>query len=224
MNTVFLKSFAPPPVDRLEVLRYAGVKEPSPETEALLDDSLQEAEGVFSYAVCYREFPVSFCDGVCDLSFAKTESKDLFKNLSGSTSVVLFAATVGITLDRLVSRYSKISPARALMLNAIGAERIESLCNAFNQEITKEKKALGLFTTPRFSPGYGDLPLALQKDIFAVLDCPRKIGLTLNESLIMSPTKSVTALIGVTPCDRKNTKDRPCSGCNKADCAFRRII
>lgn len=54
-----------------------------------------------------------------------------------------------------------------------------------------------MYTRPRFSPGYGDLPINMQKDIFAALDCPRKIGLSLNESLLMSPSKSVTAIIGV---------------------------
>ena len=75
----------------------------------------------------------------------------------------------------------------------------------------------------RFSPGYGDLSLALQKDIFAVLDCPRKIGITLNESLLMSPSKSVTAIIGV--CDEKPEcadNENKCESCTKQDCAYRR--
>lgn len=222
MNTVFSKNLTPPAFDKKEIYRYAGVKEPSKQEQALLIDCLAEAESVFSYRVCYREFSVSFYDGGTDLSFIRTASEDLQKNLAGCESIVLFAATIGITLDRLVSRYLKTSPARALLLSAIGAERIESLCNAFNQEITKEKEALGLFTVPRFSPGYGDLPLSVQKDIFSVLDCPRKIGLSLNESLLMSPSKSVTALIGVTPCNKKNMAAPSCQDCRKTDCQFRR--
>ena len=58
-------------------------------------------------------------------------------------------------------------------------------------------KAEGVFLKPRFSPGYGDLPLSMQTDIFRVLDCPRKVGLTLNNSLLMSPSKSVTAIMGI---------------------------
>lgn len=58
-------------------------------------------------------------------------------------------------------------------------------------------KELDVRLKPRFSAGYGDLPLEVQKDIFRVLDCPRKIGLTLNDSLLMSPTKSVTAIVGI---------------------------
>lgn len=222
MNTVFLKNYPAPPFDTKEILRYAGVKEVTPEINALLFDCLQEVEGVFSYRVCYREFPVSIVGDVVDLSFAKTKSCDLAKNLAGTDSFVLFAATVGVGLDRLVFRYSKISPARSLLLSAIGAERIEALCNAFNQELTAEKKAQGLFTRPRFSPGYGDLSLELQKEIVSVLDCNRKIGLSLNDSLLMSPVKSVTAIIGTGTCDIKKT-GQSCQACRKTDCEFRRI-
>lgn len=224
MNTVFIKNFSPPPFNRKEILRYAGVKVPDDTVNSLLDDCLKEAENVFSYSVCYGEFSVSICDDGVDLSFAKILSRDLAKNLAGCESIVVFAATVGIGLDRLVSRYAKISPSRALMLNALGAERIESLCDNFNQYIAEEKKANGLFTAPRFSPGYGDLSLTLQQEIFKVLDPSRKIGLSLNNSLLMSPSKSVTALIGVTPCDKKTMASTSCKTCQKGDCQFRRYI
>ena len=224
MNTVFVKSFSPPPFNKKEILRYAGAKETDDALNTLLEECLYETENIFSYSVCYREFPVSFCDGFIDLSFARTDSKTLAKNLDRCQSIVVFAATIGIGLDRLVARYTKISPARALLLNAIGTERIETLCDIFNKQITEEKRSEGLFTAPRYSPGYGDLPLTFQKDIFSVLDCPRKIGLTLNSSLLMSPSKSVTALIGVSHCDIKNTNNRPCTLCNKANCVFRRTV
>jgi len=92
----------------------------------------------------------------------------------------------------MIAKYGRISPVRALFFQAIGAERIESLCNAFCKDIKKD-----LNITPRFSPGFGDLPLELQKDIFFALQPHRNIGLTLNESLLMSPSKSVTAIIGI---------------------------
>ena len=83
------------------------------------------------------------------------------------------------------------------MLDALGAERIESLCETFCKELSLKSRAKGACVTPRFSPGYGDLPLTFQKEIFRVLDCPRQIGLSLNESLLMSPSKSVTAIMGI---------------------------
>ena len=81
-------------------------------------------------------------------------------------------------------------------------------------------QAEGKFLKPRFSPGYGDLPLEMQRDIFRVLDCSRKIGLTLNESLLMSPSKSVTAIVGIGGEEYQKEKNK-CGACPNLDCAFR---
>lgn len=176
---IYTKTYDAPPVDRREILRYAGVRGDAPEIEAILDECIKESEGKLTYKLCYVEFPVSFFDSV--------DSKDMKKHLEGCNKVILFAATVGIGIDRLIARYASVSPTKSLLFQAIGAERIEALCDEFNSD----------FVGLRFSPGYGDLPLEFQKEIFKVLDCPKRIGLTLNESMLMSPTKSVTAIIGV---------------------------
>ena len=176
---VYTKSYSAPPIDRREIMRYAGVRGDAPEIEALLQECLAEAEDKLTYKVCYGTFPVSFFDSI--------KSEGLKKHLEGCREAVIFAATVGIGIDRLIARYSSLSPTKALLFQAIGAERIEALCDEFNAE----------FGGGRFSPGYGDLPLGFQKEIFKILDCPKRIGLTLNESMLMSPSKSVTAIIGV---------------------------
>ena len=197
-DTLCVKTYSPPKYNTEDILRYAGVRGTADEFDKILQECLGEAEGVFSYKVCFREFPLVFESDRLDLGFAETASSDLRKNLSGCESITLFAATVGLGIDRLIARYSSFSPVKSLFFQAIGAERIESLCDAFNAELRADKSAQGHGTRPRFSPGYGDLPLELQKDILRVLDCQRKIGLFLNESLLMSPSKSVTAIIGVT--------------------------
>ena len=61
----------------------------------------------------------------------------------------------------------------------------------------EEAVAKGMSLRPRFSPGYGDLPLTVQKEFMTLLDCAHLIGINLNESLLMSPSKSVTAIIGM---------------------------
>ena len=111
----------------------------------------------------------------------------------GCDSVIIFAATVGIGIDRLVHKYSKLSPAKALIFQSIGTERIEALCDVLTEDI----KSLGKDIRNRFSAGYGDLPLETQKEIFKLLSPQKNIGLTLGDSLLMSPTKSVTAFIGI---------------------------
>lgn len=192
-DTIYTKCYSTPPINRKEIFRYAGVKEENGELEELLDSCLIEIYDKLSYKVCYRGFSVKRNGEILDLGFAQTSSKALKKCLEGCESIILFVASVGIELDRLIARYGVVSPSRALMLQAIGAERIESLCDVFCEELAEEKGRL----TPRFSAGYGDLPLELQSDVFAVLDCQRKIGVTLNESFLMSPSKSVSAIVGI---------------------------
>ena len=214
--TVFKKSFLPPEFNRREILRYALCKDADENITALLDKCIKECENAFTYNVCWCELPAKITDGEIDLSVLKTDSQALCKNLSGCRKIILFGATVGIEIDRLIAKYGRISPAKAVMFQAIGAERIEALCDAFNEEI---KETYNLYTRQRFSPGYGDFPLEAQKDIFRVLDCPRQIGLSLNESLLMSPSKSVTAIIGIS--DEKTDCKISCSLCGKTDCQFR---
>ena len=217
MMNIFTKVFPSPDFNRGEILRYAGVRETTPEIDALLDECLKEIDGIFTYKVCYGVFPLCVNGEEIDLSFTKTVSKDLAKTLQNSENFILFAATVGFELDRFITRYSKISPSKALMFQAIGTERIESLCDAFCADMEKEFGNL----TPRFSSGYGDLSLEIQKDFFAVLDPNRKIGLTLNESLVMTPSKSVTAIVGISNCSEKR-ENHNCEKCNKENCLFRR--
>jgi len=194
---VFVREYAAPSVDEREVLRYAGARGNAPEAVELMRRCLDEARDAFSYKVCFAEFPVAEHKGVLNLGFCKTDSSDLRKTLAGCESIILFAATVGVGIDRLIARYSALSPARSLMFQAIGSERVEALCDLFCRDIAEEKSGEGAVLCSRFSPGYGDLPLELQRDIFAVLNCPKFIGVSLGESLLMSPSKSVTAIIGM---------------------------
>ena len=218
-NIVYVKTYKEPLVNRKEILRYAGVAEETHEVNELLDKCLLEVRDKLTYKVCFCEMPVKRDGETLDLGFLKTTSKKLLKNLENCDRIILFAATVGIEIDRLISKYSKISPSKALMIDAIGAERIESLCDAFNSDVSKESEQC---TKPRFSPGYGDFSIEHQKDIFRVLDCQKKIGLFLNDSLMMSPSKSVTAIIGIAneKCELVNGK---CNSCEKTDCQFRKV-
>ena len=193
MQTVCYKSYPAPPFDTQSILRYARCKDADENVLSLLQACINEVQDTLVYKVCYAEFPLSVDDGIIDLSFTKIDSKMLQTALSGCKTCILFAATVGLEPDRLIAKYSRISPAKALMLQAIGTERIESLCDLFCADMQQG----GRQVKPRVSPGYGDLPLEIQREIFAVLDCPRKIGVSLNERLLMVPTKSVTAFIGV---------------------------
>ena len=190
---IYTKNYPAPEVNVKEALRYAGGGD-----VALIYECIKEADEKFSYKVCYAIVDIVLCGDSVDLGFASTVSKNLAKNLAGCTKAVVFAATVGTEIDRLIGKYNLLSPSKAVCLQALGSERVESLCDSFEDSIKEEISETNgeMHFRPRFSPGYGDLSLEFQKEIFRLLDCPRRIGVSLGESLLMSPSKSVTAIIG----------------------------
>lgn len=187
--SVSVKSYAAPPIDTREVFRYARCPKPGEREEELLAAVRAEVEDKLSYRVCWCELPLKVCGDECSVGEMLLRSASLAKALEGCDRAVVFAATIGLELDRALIKYNRLDAAKALFLQALGAERVEALCDAFCAEFEGAKM--------RFSPGYGDLALDTQRALFALLDCPRKLGLTLNESLLMSPSKSVTAIMGL---------------------------
>ena len=191
--------------DEREILRYAGMRGGEAGTVPLRE-CLERMSGVGDARVVWLRLPVRRSAAGLSLGPLSAPSAALEKALDGCAEAVLFAATLGLAMDRLIARYSRVSPAHALLLHAIGAERIERGCNEFGRWLRLTE---GVRLRPRFSPGYGDWPLAAQRGLFDLLDCERKIGLTLNESLVMSPSKSVTAVAGVEPDKEDDSYEHP---------------
>ncbi|MBE6529199.1 MAG: hypothetical protein E7680_01180 [Ruminococcaceae bacterium] len=177
-----------PKPDRRMILRYAHGNGANG-IDALLEDAIREGIPALKPKLCYSILPVELKGNDVFFDALSVRSRGLATFLSGCNRAVLFAATVGTDADRLISRAGAISPVRALLLDAFFTERIEAICDRFTAQFSESNR--------RFSPGYDDLPLSFQKNMFSLLDCPRKIGLTLSESLLMIPTKSVTAIIGL---------------------------
>lgn len=181
--------------DMNEILRYSGVRGENASLEREIQLLLPSLDEVIRPSACYTEVDVSVAENTVRLGTIAVSSVSLAKLLSGAERAVIFAATAGVGLDREIARLGATSLARQLLADAYGTERVEEICDLLCEKLIEEYPNAHL--TRRFSAGYGDVPLELQKDIFALLDCPRKIGLTLNESLLMSPSKSVTAIVGI---------------------------
>ena len=213
------KTYKGAPVDFKEVARYAGAKTADEKLKNLMESCVSECEKetAVSFAVCYAETPLSVDGDTVDLSAFKIKSKNLAAALCGAESALVFACTIGIGIDRLIEKYSAINPSRSLIFQALGAERVETFTDIFLDDY---RKARGVTLSPRFSAGYGDLPLETQRDIFKLLEPQKRLGLTLNDSLLMSPSKSVTAFAGIN--GRCGEKEKNCGNCAKTDCRYRR--
>lgn len=146
--------------------------------------------------------------------------KDIESHLNGCEKAIVMCATVGSEVDKLI-RISQISDmARAVVMDSLASVAVEQVCNAFDKIIAEKYSDYNM--TFRFSPGYGDYPIVLQKIILQMLDAPKKIGLCTNDNFLLTPTKSVTAVLGLSknPIERKK---RGCAICNMREtCKFRR--
>mgnify|MGYP000420942907 CR=1 FL=1 len=200
-------------LDSKEIARYLGSRGADlwPEAAALAADCQRELEGTVTPRTLGRRLSLSLFAG---------QSRDLDHHLRHCTEGILFAVTLGAETDRLLRRWSAQSMAKAAVGQAVCAVWLDQLCADYCDSFLPTLDE-GQYLTPAFSPGYGDVPLAMQTDIFRVLDCSRKIGLTLNESLLMSPSKSVTAIFGVTDRAGEDCAGAGCAACGKQDCAYR---
>lgn len=211
-------------MNRKEILRYLGYGRQKADGQvlALIEACGKELEGAAVPKSVYKEYPLSFYgeDGIDCCGF-QTCSKALRKNLKDCQKVLLFGATLGAGVDLLLHRYNRLQMSKAVVLQAAAASMLEDYCDEINQELEKEYEKKGLYLRPRFSPGYGDFSLECQPALLGCLEAGKRIGITLTDSLLMAPSKSVTAVIGISRipgvCRMKS-----CQDCEKTDCAYRR--
>ena len=179
--------------DKKMALRFMGCKELSDSLAEVYEKSLKEYKKAAVFKAVYRKTSVTFFgEKGIRFDFGEIESADLRKNLEGCSSAFIFAATSGSGVDRLILKHTKLSPSFVMVTDCIASSGIEVFCDLINDEMRKGRKL-----KPRYSPGYGDVSLTCQSDILSFLDAYRKIGLTLTETYLMTPIKSVTAIVGI---------------------------
>lgn len=139
-----------------------------------------------------------YCYFKTTLDTTHLSSKDLCKNLTDCTDVYVMAMTLGLETDRLIAKTGITSPAKAYLLDALASAYAESLADAVSAHIHGQLPQ-GFILRPRYSPGYGDLPLSVQPKLLEALQGQKYLGITLGNNLLMTPRKSITALQGVKP-------------------------
>ncbi len=188
-----------------EAIRYLGYKnsEIDPKTLRLIKESFEELDQIAVKRCVYRLFEVkNLSNNILQIGPLRVESKNLCQNLKGCSNVAIFAATLGTEVDRVLRKYEVIDLPRAVVLSACATSYLEEYCDVIQQNISGEFEG-AVKLRPRFSAGYGDCSIFYQEQILRILDAQKKIGLTLTETQMMIPTKSVTAFVGI--CDTKES-------------------
>ncbi|MBC8545664.1 methionine synthase [Clostridiaceae bacterium NSJ-31] len=206
-----------------EALRYLGAKSQAPEqlradvaaTAKKLTSAVQPR---YTYRVCaLHRTNQGFLLPEVNLLLP---GADAARMLAQCDQAVLLACTLGAQFETLLRAEQARDMAKAVILDACGSAWVEAGCDQVESELAV--RLPGRYLTDRFSPGYGDLPLSLQPEICAVLDTPRRLGLHVTEHFLMNPSKSVTAIIGLS--DHPQTaRIRGCAHCfMRETCALRK--
>lgn len=145
---------------------------------------------------------------------------DIAGHLQGCFGVVLLCAALGESVDKLLRKLQNEDMAKAVIADSMASAAIEQVCDNAEEEV--RGRFPGKFMTWRFSPGYGDFPLETQRDFLSAVNASRTVGVNLTDGGLLTPTKSVTAVIGIS--DKPvNSARRGCGSCNlRESCTFRK--
>jgi hypothetical protein len=213
-------------INRKEVMRYLGHRNQKVDDklEGLVEECIEEIKRTASPKYIFKTFCITAREPETSLENGLFElpGKAISRHLSKSSECILMAATLGVEVDKKIRYYEKIDLTKALILDACATAYIEEVCDKLCKDIEKDSLAPGKSLTHRFSPGYGDLPIHIQKGFLNVLDAGKRIGLTATSTNIMMPRKSVTAVIGIVD-ETCGTTQTGCAVCTKRnECAYKR--
>ena len=182
-----------------DALRYLGAKTEEESAIALLRKVLDDYRPLLTPRMVTAVFhikelspAVAFSD--CEARF---EGESIVRHFKGATQAIFSAFTLGAPLDKKIKELSLSRPTESVALNAVASAYAERKADELLKEVRLKKEKEGFTTNFRFCPGYGDLSLSANAEIAAALSANKKIGLTVLDSGLLLPSKSI---VGVTAC------------------------
>ena len=216
-------------IDREEVLRYLEYK--GQDIDNNLVEIIEECRNIAKDRInpkyTFRVYSIKQkYKGIIELEGTNLilESNDLYEILKDCNECILMAATLGINIEKDIKKYSCTELTKGIIIDSCATTAIEEVCDKVQNEIENNILKNGQYLTFRYSPGYGDLSIEKNTEILTILNGQKEIGLTITNSGIMIPRKSVIAIIGIT--DKKVEQDKTsCSTCkNKSKCKFKKGV
>ena len=164
-----------------------------------LESALSSTKPLLEPKACYKDYNnLKTTETSTTLSDFTIQSKNIANLLKNSSRATLFATTIGPKLGSKINQLSGDDILSASLFDLIGSTAVEKLTSQVNHLITTRAATENHTTTPRFSCGYGDWQITDQPKILDAL-AASDIGISANQSCMMSPEKSVTAILGWEP-------------------------
>lgn len=190
------------PLSKSEVLRYLGYRRKQELTVAIsqiIDELMQEVQEISKARYTYQVFDMLIESEQETIKIVGTDfvipGKDAYNHLKNAEKIVLYAGTLGLEIERKTRIYEAIDLTKGFIIDACAVEYIEKVLDLAEVDVNNQYS--NYFLNRRFSPGYGDVPLNIQGDFLRVIGADKKLGLTLTDTNLMVPRKSVTAFAGL---------------------------
>jgi hypothetical protein len=227
--TPFLISSVPLQIDPDEVLRFQGYKKgkdrPAPAVTEIYEQALSEGERLLDPRAVYRAVGVAArgVDSITAAGGVELRIPEIGRLWGAVESVGIAICTIGEALE---SRVRELWECRELplaaMLDSVGSAAAECLAEYVNDLLCQVAIAERLKVTNRISPGYAGWDVAEQLLLFGL--CPgQPAGVTLNSACFMTPTKSISFLVGIGAEARVDHYFTQCRRCWMKACAYRRV-
>jgi hypothetical protein len=185
-------------------------------TEELIKESEKYAKVVGGYKI-FKDNSITVEDGKLTLKDTIFQlDKIIAKQIRKCTSIAFIAVTLGKKYDEWINQYFKSGdPFQGYIADTIGSEMVENAADIIEELVEKDTAKMDLNCTNRYSPGYCGWHVSEQHKFFSFLP-DNFCGIELSESALMSPVKSVSAIIGLgKECEKK---DYQCSLCSMENC------
>ncbi len=208
-------------IEKSELLRYLGYK--GQEYGENIDRNIDRAISICLEKITPRSIIKKYALVKEPLSL-KGANNDIAQHLEDCNEVYILGATVGFEIEKTVNKLMNENPLLGVIVDSASICAIESYCDDLCEELQRQNSKQ---LTWRFSCGYGDFPLSQQKDFVRLLETQKRIGVFINEdSFMMTPQKSVTAIVGIKESAVDETQSRRCAGkcgnCGNVGCAYRK--
>lgn len=218
-------------IDKNEVLRYLQYKNQDIKNDLLeiIDESIEETKRIINPRVVLRKYPIKKkklfgekSQVILDGANLILESNDVHDLLLECDECILIAATLGLEIEKEIRKLTYTDLTKGIIIDSCATTAIEEVCNMVEDDIAKRLLKKDKYITYRYSPGYGDLAIENNSYINNILNSQKEIGLTVTNSGIMIPRKSVVALIGISNKGIINSK-KSCDNCsNRHNCRYKK--
>lgn len=179
----------------LNALGYGG-RAPDAATEERIQTALTRVTAAAEPRWVWKPYTLEWPPLLVEAAFS-LPGEDIRRHLAGCHRAVLLALTLGGGVEQAIRKAEVEDLALAVIMDTAASDLAERYADAAEGAVRGQMEAGGEYVTGRFSPGYGDLPIALQKELLEALGAPKAIGLTVSGSGILLPRKSITAVLGV---------------------------